>query len=52
MFKVCDDISSASEIDTLMEIISDGLGTMAMVNYPYATDFTQPLPPNPVNFAC
>ena len=32
--------------------VSGALGTMAMVNYPYATDFVANLPANPVNEVC
>lgn len=32
--------------------ISDALGTMAQVNYPYDTNFTRFLPGNPVKTAC
>jgi lysosomal Pro-X carboxypeptidase len=33
-------------------MLSDSLGTMAMVNYPYATSFINPLPAWPIAEAC
>jgi len=32
----------------LIDSISDDLGTMAMVNYPYSTSFIAPLPAWPI----
>jgi hypothetical protein len=36
----------------LIAEVTDGLGTMAQVNYPYETNFTRYLPANPVKTAC
>jgi hypothetical protein len=33
-------------------MLSDSLGTMAMVNYPYSTNFVNPLPAWPLKEAC
>ena len=40
------------EIDAIIGFANGALGTMAMVNYPYATDFINPMTPWPVNEAC
>lgn len=52
IFALCDDPKSSSDIETLVGLLSDSLGTMSMVNYPYATDFVNPLPAWPVNASC
>ena len=44
--------SSAADVQTLIDTISNSIGTMAMVNYPYETSFIKPLPANPVKVAC
>jgi lysosomal Pro-X carboxypeptidase len=44
IFNICDVPTSADEIQALIDTMSDSIGTMAMVNYPYATDFVNPLP--------
>lgn len=33
-------------------MVNGALGTMAMVNYPYPTEFVAPLPAWPVKAAC
>ena len=33
-------------------MLSDNLGSMAMVNYPYETSFLHPLPAWPLNTSC
>jgi dipeptidyl-peptidase-2 len=32
--------------------LNNAFGTMVMVDYPYATDFIEPLPAWPINYAC
>lgn len=49
---LCDTPTKPEDIETLIGIISDSLGTMAMVNYPYATNFVNPLPAWPMNASC
>ena len=36
----------------LIDLVNDDLGTMAMVNYPYATNFTADIPAWPLMEAC
>jgi lysosomal Pro-X carboxypeptidase len=54
IFNICGNstIKSSEDIDNLIGLLSDSLGTMAMVNYPYATDFINPLPAWPIAEAC
>ena len=52
IFNTCDGISQPADVDNLIGAISDSLGTMAMVNYPYPTDFAGPLPAWPIHAAC
>ena len=51
-FKLCERPTKPEDVQTLIGIISDSLGTMAMVNYPYATSFVNPLPAWPMNASC
>jgi len=45
-------ITSANDVQNLIEYLADAFGTMAMVNYPYNTSFIRPLPGWPVNASC
>ena len=51
-FNMCDVPTHPANITTLIGIMSDSLGTMAMVNYPYPTNFVNPLPAWPMMEAC
>jgi lysosomal Pro-X carboxypeptidase len=44
IFNLCDVPTAPENITQLIGTLSDSLGTMAMVNYPYATNFVMPLP--------
>ena len=52
LFTTCDPITHIDNITSIIQQMEDYLGSMAMVNYPYATDFMGPLPANPVTVAC
>jgi lysosomal Pro-X carboxypeptidase len=53
-FNICNDtaIGSPVDVETLVEIVSGNIGSMAMVNYPYNTSFLHPLPPWPIKAMC
>lgn len=53
-FNVCSDsnVTTPEDVEALIENIADSLGTMAMVNYPYPTEFVRPLPAWPIYQAC
>jgi len=44
--------TGAKDVQALIGTLNGSLGTMAMVDYPYPTDFVEPLPGYPVNVAC
>ena len=52
IFNLCSVPTKPDDINTLIGILSDSLGTMAMVNYPYPTSFINPLPAWPMKEAC
>lgn len=54
IFNLCENstISSPDDVDALIGLLSDSIGTMAMVNYPYATNFVNPLPAWPIKAGC
>lgn len=52
LLNVCQDVTKDEQVDTLVGIFDNALGSMAMVNYPYETSFLKPLPAWPVNVAC
>ena len=52
IFSLCDVPSGAAEMQSLIDTLDNSLGTMAMVNYPYPTNFVEPLPAWPVKVSC
>jgi lysosomal Pro-X carboxypeptidase len=52
IFNLCDAPTKQEDVADLIATISDSLGTMAMVNYPYETNFVNPLPAWPQKYAC
>ena len=52
IFNLCAVPTSAAEVMSLSSTLDGSLGTMAMVDYPYPTNFVEPLPAYPVNYAC
>jgi len=52
IFNLCTVPSGKAEMDSLINTLDGALGTMAMVNYPYPTNFVEPLPAWPVNYSC
>ena len=53
-FNVCPDspITTPQQVEMLAEMVADNIGGMAMVNYPYPTNFLNPLPAWPLNASC
>ena len=49
---MCDIPTSASDVNNIINFVNGCLGTEAMVNYPYPTDFVGSLPGWPVNVSC
>uniref|UniRef100_A0A7S3CRA2 Lysosomal Pro-X carboxypeptidase n=1 Tax=Strombidium rassoulzadegani TaxID=1082188 RepID=A0A7S3CRA2_9SPIT len=52
IFNLCDDLTSKDDVQDLISYVSDSLGSMAMVNYPYPTEFLNSLPAWPVKESC
>ena len=51
-FNLCEIPKGPNEIQNLIDMLSESIGTISMINYPYATDFLGPLPAWPVNASC
>ncbi|XP_072947792.1 lysosomal Pro-X carboxypeptidase-like [Epargyreus clarus] len=51
-WNLCDPVKSPSDINKLMEFLQSMYETLAMVNYPFSSDFLMPLPAQPVRSVC
>jgi lysosomal Pro-X carboxypeptidase len=49
IFNTCESITLPEQVNLIGDMINNAIGTMQMVDYPYATDFLGSLPANPVN---
>ena len=52
IFNPCTDMTKSADVEDLIGFISDTIGTTAMVNYPYPTEFIGTLPAWPINETC
>ncbi|CAG4950635.1 unnamed protein product [Parnassius apollo] len=51
-WKLCDPIKNTTDVQNLIDFLQSMYETLAMVNYPFATDFLLPLPAYPVRTVC
>lgn len=51
-WKLCKPLNTAEDIDALFDWLQEIYGNLAMVNYPYPTDFLAALPAFPVKAFC
>jgi lysosomal Pro-X carboxypeptidase len=54
IIELCDNstLGGPDDVQGLIDMLADSIGTMTMVNYPYATNFVNPLPAWPMTEAC
>lgn len=52
VFNLCKVPENQGDVQNLIDTLTDSIGTMAMVDYPYPTNFVEPLPAWPVNYSC
>lgn len=48
----CTPITTSAQVQAIIDFVSDQIGTCAMVNYPYPTEFIGSLPAWPINHTC
>lgn len=51
-FKLCEPLQSNEQVERFLDWISQIYGNVAMINYPYPTDFLNPVPGYPVREVC
>ncbi|CAL1674146.1 unnamed protein product [Lasius platythorax] len=51
-WKLCEPLKTAEHVQTLKDFLQEVYINLAMVNYPYETNFLAPLPGNPINVFC
>ncbi|XP_018368092.1 PREDICTED: lysosomal Pro-X carboxypeptidase [Trachymyrmex cornetzi] len=51
-WKLCESLKTAEDVKTLKNFLQEVYINLAMVNYPYETNFLAPLPGNPINVFC
>ncbi|XP_045779722.1 lysosomal Pro-X carboxypeptidase [Maniola jurtina] len=51
-WNLCEPIKNSTDIQTLMDYLQSMYETLAMVNYPFQSDFLMPLPAQPVRVVC
>ncbi|KAJ8978008.1 hypothetical protein NQ317_002770 [Molorchus minor] len=51
-WKLCDHLKTAADVDKLIDWLSNIYVNLAMINYPYPTDFLVALPAYPVKIFC
>jgi hypothetical protein len=48
-WKLCKPLKTSDDVKDLKRWLSDVYANLAMINYPYATDFLAPVPANPIS---
>ncbi|XP_049875985.1 lysosomal Pro-X carboxypeptidase [Pectinophora gossypiella] len=51
-WKLCDAVKNSTDSELLMDFLQSMYETLAMVNYPFPSDFLVPLPGQPVRVVC
>ncbi|XP_011260887.1 lysosomal Pro-X carboxypeptidase [Camponotus floridanus] len=51
-WKLCEPLKTEEDVQVLKDFLQEIYINMAMVNYPYETNFLAPLPANPINVFC
>ncbi|RVE54520.1 hypothetical protein evm_001005 [Chilo suppressalis] len=51
-WNLCDPLKNSSDVQQLLDFLQSSYETLAMVNYPFASDFLVPLPAYPVRVVC